>query len=126
VTDRILVQSVTFRVPGQPVPKARPRVTERGTFTPQRTRDWEEAVGWAFKGMGAATFDGPVSVMMTFLRKGRRKVDLDNLVKSVLDGLNGVAFHDDQQVRELSARVIYGCDEPLAEVTVNKYRGTDG
>jgi Holliday junction resolvase RusA-like endonuclease len=34
-------------------------------------------------------------------RRHTAKADLDNIAKSVLDGLNGVAFYDDRQVAEL-------------------------
>lgn len=32
-----------------------------------------------------------------------KRPDLDNIVKLVMDGLNGVAFHDDSQVIEIHA-----------------------
>ena len=34
----------------------------------------------------------------------RRRMDVDNVAKSVLDGLNGVAYEDDDQVIELLVR----------------------
>ena len=34
--------------------------------------------------------------------------DLDNLSKAIMDGLNGVAWHDDRQVVELSVAKHYG------------------
>lgn len=33
-----------------------------------------------------------------------RKMDLDNVAKSILDGLNGIAYVDDDQVVELLVR----------------------
>ena len=35
------------------------------------------------------------------------KPDIDNLIKGVLDGLNGVAYKDDMQVVKISARKQY-------------------
>ena len=34
--------------------------------------------------------------------------DLDNVTKALMDGLNGVAWHDDRQVVELSVEKHYG------------------
>lgn len=46
-----------------------------------------------------------------------KKVDLDNVIKSVLDGLNGVAFDDDAQVAQITAFKFYGM-VPGLEVTL--------
>lgn len=36
-----------------------------------------------------------------------RRPDLDNLIKLVLDGLNGVAYEDDRQIARISAAKIW-------------------
>lgn len=43
-----------------------------------------------------------MSVSMHVFYRG--KMDVDNVAKSVLDGLNGVAYEDDDQVVELLIR----------------------
>ncbi len=48
--------------------------------------------------------DGPVTVAIDFYLGNRRRIDLDNLSKAVLDGLKGVIFVDDQQVIGLYLR----------------------
>ena len=45
--------------------------------------------------------------------------DIDNLVKIILDGLNGVAFMDDKQVIELYATKWYSA-EPRTEIMVEE------
>jgi Holliday junction resolvase RusA-like endonuclease len=39
------------------------------------------------------------------------KPDIDNLVKAILDALNGVAFNDDSQIWEIQSSKIW-TDEP--------------
>ncbi len=109
---------VRFVVSGDPVPKARPRVTRHGTYTPQRTRDYEEAAGWAYREAGGSLFEGDVGLRMTFWRHTRQRVDLDNLIKGIADGLNGIAWSDDSQIVYLEASKNYGSADPRAEVEV--------
>ena len=45
---------------------------------------------------------------MLLLESYTKKPDLDNLVKSVLDGLNGIAYVDDNQIIDIEARKEYG------------------
>ena len=45
------------------------------------------------------------------------KPDIDNYVKAVLDGLNGLLFVDDKQIIELTARKKYS-ESARTEVTV--------
>jgi crossover junction endodeoxyribonuclease RusA len=95
-------------VPGVPVPKERPRVvTGRGrrphAFTPARTRDYEQLVAGLALARGVRRIDGPVKLSVSFWCQDARRRDLDNLVKSIKDALNGVAWQDDSQVVELHA-----------------------
>lgn len=94
---------IEFVVPGRPVPKGRPRLGVRGrkayVYTPPKTREYERLVGWAAKSAGCRPVEGPVSVTLSVYAKGR--LDADNIAKSILDSLNGVAYEDDDQVVEL-------------------------
>ena len=47
------------------------------------------------------------------------KPDIDNIVKIVLDGLNGVAFTDDKQVIEIQAQKCYVFDDEQEGVFVD-------
>ena len=115
--------TIRFVVSGQPVPKQRPCLGGRGqVYTPPKTVQWEQQVGWQCRIAMSHTdpIDGDVSITMCFYRSGRRKVDLDNLVKSVSDGLNGVAYLDDNQVVELHAYLFKGQDNPRVEVVITR------
>ena len=93
-------------IPGRPVPKARPRLGVRGrkayVYTPPQTVEYERMVGLVAKATGCKPTYGPVFVALDIYT--RRKMDLDNVAKSILDGLNGIAYVDDDQVVELLVR----------------------
>lgn len=48
-----------------------------------------------------------------------KKPDADNICKSILDGLNGIAYTDDNQVAELEIKKLYS-DRARTEVEINK------
>lgn len=129
------VTVLDFVVPGQPVPKARPRFarTRRGvrTYTSARTSVFESKValfaGTAGRWTGYLAPEGVpvrVDVLAVFERPRRlsrkkdapgllemaKRPDIDNVVKAVLDGLStaGVrVFHDDGQVQVIRAEKVY-------------------
>jgi crossover junction endodeoxyribonuclease RusA len=90
-------------IPGRPVPKGRPRLGMHGrkayVYTPPQTVEYEKLVGWVAKATGCRPVEGPVEVEIWCYMRG--KADADNLSKSILDGLNGIAFMDDGQVVDL-------------------------
>jgi len=110
---------IQFTVIGKPIAKGRPRFTRRGiAYTPKATKDAEKAFKLAARRYAPPKpFEGPVCVDIVFSfeyikslpKKYRnlsyhiKKPDLDNLVKLVLDSMNGVFFKDDSQVFRLSA-----------------------
>jgi Holliday junction resolvase RusA-like endonuclease len=59
---------------------------------------------------------------MMLARKMRpvTKPDVDNLAKSVLDAINGVAYKDDNQIVDLVARKVYA-DIPFVKVFVSDW-----
>ena len=131
---------LTFEVLGEVVPKGRPRFTRFGhAYTPEKTARYEREV----KKIALATLrahslvdpiSAPVLVSLTaymkipqsWSNKKRRaaigtvhskKPDLDNLVKSVVDGINGGLLADDSQVCTINAKKLYG-ETPKVEVTI--------
>lgn len=119
-----------FIVDGKPQGKQRPRFSRisKTVYTPTKTAKYEKQIALAFKaGGGRCIPEGQcVSVSVTAFfpvpksySKGKRKAcidgdirpdkkpDIDNIIKAVLDGLNGVAYEDDKQVVEAIGRKYY-------------------
>ncbi len=136
------VNSLTFIIDGPPVPKGRPRVTRRGTYTPAKSANYETAVGWIAKAemRGTPPLTGPLKVKIeaelpipkswskTKKEAAERqeiqptsKPDADNLAKSVLDGLEGIAFEDDAQIVRLEVIKRYAIT-PKATVHLMPYQ----
>lgn len=106
----------TCHIPVRPKPKQRPRMSKRSrrAYTPQETKDYEDLIASHWDG---ETFTTPVHVDMRFTKEGitvtvetatdgsmSLRADLDNYIKSLLDGLQkGGAFANDRQVVSLSA-----------------------
>lgn len=98
----------------RPVPKGRPRLGRRGrVFTPEKTLMAEAVIREAWDG---PKFEGPVSIKVVFSPTGtevtvmeydgtqsKLRGDIDNYVKTLMDGLNGVAWDDDKQVHYVEA-----------------------
>ncbi len=135
---------LTFFVPGPPRGKGRPRATARNGFarvyTDDKTAAYENLVRIACHNAmikaSSTRFEGPVTVSVSckypinksvskrkleaFLKgdeKPTKKPDLDNVLKAVLDGINGVAFADDAQVVGIVSEKYYGL-EPGVQVTI--------
>jgi Holliday junction resolvase RusA-like endonuclease len=121
-----------FTVPGRPIGKQRPRVTMRGGFarayTPKQTHEYENLVKTSYRSYnGLNKLEGPISADINIYfeppkslsRKKKEhlvnenswytsKPDTDNLIKSILDALNGLAYEDDSQVCEIYTQKKYG------------------
>ena len=87
-----------------PVAKERPRLTRYGgVYTPKKTADFEILVAQAWRDQVGLKFeDEALEVHLNFGVVNMAQ-DIDNLCKTILDGLNGVAWKDDRQVHKLNA-----------------------
>jgi Holliday junction resolvase RusA-like endonuclease len=127
------VAIITFEVSGAPVGKQRHRTVLRkgkggkmalANITPDKTINYEGLVAWLGKKAmaGRAPLEGLLwahvtaffAVPASYSKKSRAEalagmsycsnhIDLDNICKSALDGLNGIAYLDDKQVASLTA-----------------------
>lgn len=123
---------VQFTVDANPVPKGRPRYSARAgfvrTYTPKKTSDYETIVReTAQQAMGPTDpLETPIAVYLYIrlsipksypkkrlqaclkgLERPIKKPDIDNLAKSVLDGLNGIVYRDDGQIVSLHVTKVY-------------------
>lgn len=116
---------MTFTVPGDPVPAARPRVVRGRAFTPTRTREHVEYVRLYAAKHCQVQLIGSVRLEVDFYRKNKRRTDLDNLVKGVQDAMlpygnwPGV-YRDDSQITTLIARKYHDPENPRTVVTVTE------
>lgn len=106
-------------VTGEPVPKQRPRMARSGhVYTPGRTKHQEAeiALAWVRKYGGLKT-DKPVKIECLFYMKKakacrdevpQKRPDVDNLLKTVFDGLNNVAYFDDKQIYDEHGVKLWG------------------
>jgi len=131
-----------FEIPGAPQGKGRPRVTRGGkhTYTPQKTKDYENLVKHSFMAkcgnMAPIETDVKMSLYIVYSvtkstsKKDRKlmldgkirptkKPDIDNIIKAVADALNGLAYLDDKQIVELEAIKWYG-ENPMVKVMIEE------
>ena len=124
--------------------KGRPRFSSRSgtSYTDARTRKYERDIrflcGKAMKDAGILhPTDKPVTVSITAyfkisksgtkaVREAKRqnlmvpgRPDVDNIAKAVFDGMNGVAYLDDQQIRSCSVTKLFS--DELFGVAVSVY-----
>lgn len=136
-----MTEPITFTIPGEPVAKGRARSFVRNGhvahYTPDKTARYENLVKLAAQQAMAevAPIDGAVALTVRAffsipkswsLKKQRsaalgeimhtKRPDLDNVVKAIKDGANGVAWKDDSQVVDVRASKRYGT--PRVEVEV--------
>lgn len=118
----------SFTVDGEPISKSRARFTKRGSktfaYTPEKTKAGEQRVAWAYRAVAKGVpSDTEIAyrVEAEFYNGTRQRRDVDNMVKLILDGLNGVAWVDDDQVMQIEARKSY-VPKPDARTDVRVYR----
>lgn len=122
-----------FEIPGRPQGKSRPRVTKNGTFTPKKTKEYENLIKLCFKNkyknvkviaekMPVAVFiiayykvpKGMTKKELALINEDKLlptvKPDADNISKVILDSLNGIAYKDDNQVTDLIVRKKFALD----------------
>lgn len=102
-----MTATLTLELPIKAQAKERPRLGLRGTYTPQRTRVFERLVALLATAQAKSQrwqrLAVPCAVRIDVRGSGIRG-DVDNLAKSILDGLNGVAFDDDALVCRVYSR----------------------
>ncbi len=136
---------ITILIKGEAVGKGRPRIyRNKGitrAVTPEKTRSYEEKVKAAYRekygnalpypeealkvqmligiGIPKSTGKKKREEMLEGKIRPSKKPDIDNVIKSVLDALNGEAYSDDKQIVEIRA-VKYYTSEPFVLLEIEE------
>ena len=119
---------------GKPIAAARPRIGRRGVYDPQSKakRIDRERIREQFADF--QPLEGPLQLSIEFFfalpqatpKKYRyiqyhtKKSDIDNLVKHILDSMNGVVFQDDAQASILMAAKYYSPGNPYTSIEIKE------
>lgn len=131
---------IEFIIPGKVQAKQRPRFNGKFAYTPKQTVEYENWVKTCYlekynnekpfeKALEVniiAFFEIPKSIskkkkeqMLNNEIYPTTKPDTDNIVKSILDSLNGIAYKDDKQVVDLRVRKQYA-EVPSVSVWISE------
>lgn len=121
---------VKFSVPIKPVAKQRPRLAKNGhVYTPKDTKTFENLIAYYYG--HRYCFDEYIKVKVVFRfeipksysKKKRKEAlegairptrsDLDNYIKSLLDGLNTRAWKDDRYIVKIEAEKKYSLENGI-------------
>jgi len=129
-----------FTVPGQPVPWARAAKSGKRHYTPAPQAAYKILVQIAARHARVPMLSGPVALTIRAwwacpkawerVREPypggikTTKPDIDNVVKLFMDALNGIAYHDDDDVAELHAHKRYAAQSEPGRVVVRYWSVT--
>lgn len=113
----------SIEINARPFPKERPRLSKFAVYTPKKTTDYEKLIAYEWKRRYKdLILTGAVKLDLVFVFKKAKtckktlhtqRPDIDNLQKSILDGLNKVAFVDDCQVVELNSKKLFASTDAV-------------
>ena len=141
--ESIEMMTLQFVIPGPPVGKGRPRFSTAGgkprSYTPAVTREYEALIAArAAEAMAGreplktplrVMIEATMSIPLSWSKTKRQaaldgdlypsRPDVDNIAKTVLDGMNGVVYEDDAQVTHLKVNKKYA-EEGLVTVWLSE------
>lgn len=136
-------ETVKIIIEGEPIPQGRPRSSVRGgrvhVRDTEKSRNYKQIVALTARNQyKGKALENELEVGIDIYRPNQKNVskkqrklredgevrpivrpDIDNYIKSVFDGLDGIVWIDDAQVVSLIANKFYS-DKPRVEVTIKE------
>jgi len=134
------MNTISFNIPGEPVAMGRHRTTKTGhTYMPKKTVNAKSHIAYCVsREIDMEPIKSAVSLNVTFympapqsvIRSAKKqnrdiekipvmtKPDIDNMVKTVGDALNGILWADDKQIINITAKKFYS-ERPRTQLTIN-------
>jgi len=134
-----LINKISLTIPGEPKAKQRPKWFKHGTYTPEKTVSYESYIKELFATkypefmpketaltlhiyaglfMPKSTSKKKVDMMKLGIIKPIKKPDVDNLLKTVMDALEKLAYKNDSQIVRVVMDKDYS-ERPRLEITIS-------
>lgn len=130
---------IQFEIPGKVQAKQRHRMTKTGhSYTPKETVEYENWVRLCFQQVKCKMLEGELEAeivafmqipksaskakkerMLNGEERPNKRPDLDNIAKSILDSLNGLAYKDDSQIVKMTVEKFWS-DNPRVCVAIKQ------
>ncbi|MCI5633305.1 RusA family crossover junction endodeoxyribonuclease [Helicobacter sp.] len=88
-------------------------------YVSKRGVEFKRALALSAKASNITPTEKQVCLSVVWHKKDNRRRDIDNILKPILDALNGIAYFDDSQVSELFVKKEQGAQESL-EITIKE------
>ena len=131
---------IELLIPGEPQGKLRARVSKFGAYTPKKTVNYEtyikelfvikypdfiplagaliiELMAWLT--IPKSTSKKRRGLMLKKIIRPTKRPDVDNILKTSMDALEGLAFKNDNQIATVLASKFYS-DQPRLEITIER------
>lgn len=135
------VMKYGITIQGEPMAKGRPRLGKGKTYTPQKTKYYENMVKLIYMHKHGCTVDNMDGKLKLTVRaffgipkskskklkkqmelneeRPIKRPDIDNVIKIIADSLNGIAYADDSQIVEVVAGKYYS-NQARVEMEIEK------
>jgi len=130
---------ISLTIPGEPKAKQRPKWFKHGTYTPEKTVSYESYVKelfatkystfmpvgsaltlviWAGLLIPKSASKKKVGMMKLGIIKPTKRPDVDNILKTVMDALEKLAYKNDSQICHVVIDKDYS-ERPRLEITIS-------
>jgi crossover junction endodeoxyribonuclease RusA len=114
---------IQFIVPGRAVPAV--RMTQRSLHVNKQAKRYlayKDEVKWRAELATSQKLKGDIQVEIQVYLRGKRRMDIDNIAKSLLDGCNSICYDDDSQVTYLQIQKhrVANIEEQRVELTLQQ------
>lgn len=112
-------------IEGDAIPAARPRFSGRRAYQPKRNVEYRQIVQTSARQAmkGAEPMTGEICAVVKVYRKFQRTArifgDVDNHLKALFDGMQGIVFWDDAQIVRCVVEKFTDKERPRAEIEIS-------